>query len=640
MKKAIIFLVLLLNFSLIQAADSWRDPSWKEMLAKADLVALIEYTGEGEFKAPAKILKVYKGEIAHPEIWISGFSNRYGPIDEVSPGEQYLVFLYHNEFSEDDIEFYDNMLKENPDRRPYYDAWYENRSYYVQTPTSGDLRVNGNTVQYDLNQTSHYNAMKYYSLEEFERFLDAVYKDSEKYQQYVIKQFEKDNTGNRLAQLINMLYLTGYQTYHDFYEPIVDSEKFGAEYALAKLLGQIEDPKATNLLLRLLDSRNTVVQGEVVRQLSKQPAEIVGPVLVSKLPQASDGGSYPRSIMDPVSNSLDGGQIQIIKTLGELGYEPAIPALLPLLRINSEYKFNYLMESLLKLGSKPEDYVPYLIEHIENPESKLIFRISNLIEKLKLVECLPAMMNYISSHDRYDHPSKEYTVSTCCGIGGIDTPEVRAFLLKDFETVMQMDASGHTPSKLEWIREYTQTFTELEISDIKPKLYDALKDFNGIDHSFKLKPERFEQKKLWDSIVKNRIQGYLEGYTYKDIHIWADYNYEADEVTYDELLINVVLIYNGGEQGSFDAIKNALLANGIAEEQISLSKGNLTNSYGGRVPPEFFNLFLWDFLDYLVVMPDAQDVVFMENLFDYIKKDDYETRRLSNDIDEAKKNLK
>src|SRR5690606_2981464 len=93
-RQTIILTIILLTLSVFQVkADSWIDPDWKEMIDSSDVIALVEYTSEGDFRAKAKPLTIYKGQLNTSEIWISGFSNRYGPIDKMSPGDKYIVFL-------------------------------------------------------------------------------------------------------------------------------------------------------------------------------------------------------------------------------------------------------------------------------------------------------------------------------------------------------------------------------------------------------------------------------------------------------------------------------------------------------------------------------------------------------------------
>ncbi|MFW5852102.1 MAG: hypothetical protein ACOCWB_07760, partial [Bacteroidota bacterium] len=174
-RLSIIITFILLTLSTFQVkADSWIDPDWKEMIDSSDVIALIEYTSEGDFRAKAKPLTIYKGQLNTSEIWISGFSNRYGPIDEMSPGDKYIVFLNFYEPTDRTLEYWQEQIKEDPELTDYYEALKAGNAYYVWTPTSGDLKVKGKTVQYDLLQTSYYGKQSFYPLDEFETFLKAT----------------------------------------------------------------------------------------------------------------------------------------------------------------------------------------------------------------------------------------------------------------------------------------------------------------------------------------------------------------------------------------------------------------------------------------------------------------------------------
>lgn len=154
-----------LILTLTAKADSWRDPDWKQMLDSSDVIALVEYTSNGDFRASARILTIYKGQYkVGDNIWISGFSNRYGPIDKMSIGDKYLVFLNRYEPSESTIDYWNKELKKQPEVKDFVKALKERNVLYVWSPTSGDLKVRGNKVQYDLIQASYYKDQHYYPL--------------------------------------------------------------------------------------------------------------------------------------------------------------------------------------------------------------------------------------------------------------------------------------------------------------------------------------------------------------------------------------------------------------------------------------------------------------------------------------------
>ena len=85
----LLFLVLM-PASLM--ADTWRDPSFKEMIERSDLIGVFRVVEGGTFKARLVPVSVYKGNVSG-EIWIGGFSNKYRPIDTLAIGQSYLLFI-------------------------------------------------------------------------------------------------------------------------------------------------------------------------------------------------------------------------------------------------------------------------------------------------------------------------------------------------------------------------------------------------------------------------------------------------------------------------------------------------------------------------------------------------------------------
>ena len=218
-------------FSPESKSDTWLDPTWKQMLDSSEVVAMIQYTSNGSFRASAKVLAVYKGDLkTGDEIWISGFSNRYGPIDKVRYGDKYLVFLNRNQYVE---QLYDDSDKWREyvwgtyhvdietilmltvltggllvvfslfrsvsagksrasvewsallmmivvwcwhmGLRDLASAFKKRPAYSVSSPSSGDLKVYGDQVRYDLISTTYHREQSFYALETFESFLFAYY---------------------------------------------------------------------------------------------------------------------------------------------------------------------------------------------------------------------------------------------------------------------------------------------------------------------------------------------------------------------------------------------------------------------------------------------------------------------------------
>lgn len=501
-----ILTIIFLTFSTQLKADSWGDPSWKEMLDNSKVIAQVQYTSNDNFKASAKILTIYRGQLKiGDEIWISGFSNRYGPIDKMSIGDKYLVFLNLIELSEKRIEFWDKELLKDPELKDYVEALKTKKAYYVWTPTAGDLKVKGKKIQYDLIQTTFYTKQKFNSLSDFEYFLNAY--DDKKQRSKLCKELltkikpvgERDESSQNLMKL----YLLNYSAYDDVFRKYSKIKNPSSKLALALLMGNINTEQSKQVLLTLLKDKHSLVQGEAVRQLSKTASSEVGAVLLQQLKDANPYNSGPNNIMNPVMNQMNGGKSQIIKTLGEIGYKPAIPELLSMLETKEDDEFTQIVETLRELESK--EYASYINKHLDNLDDKMVLKLCFIIHDDSLTECIPSLMNFVKKHDRTVWPTKECSISSYYGLAYFNTDTVKQFLLADFIELMKMPNTNNEAidTKKKWVKEYIQSFIELKIDKPKNLLYDYMYDYYGLNSNFKSNPKYFQRKfEIEDSLVK------------------------------------------------------------------------------------------------------------------------------------------
>ncbi|MBL4653213.1 MAG: hypothetical protein JKY53_10180 [Flavobacteriales bacterium] len=633
--KILTFLIITL-FTFQAKADSWTDPSWKEMVDSSDVIALIEYSSNGEFRAKAKVIKIFKGKVGFDEIWISGFSNRFGPIDNMKIGDRYIVFLNNYDPTERTIEYWADRIKEEPELTPYFEALKSNKAFYIWSPTSGDLSVKGKKVQYDLLQTTFYGKQKYFSLKEFEQFLFAINNENNStFQNSTLKKVENNISKNICAQYLMMLYLSSYESFQDVYYIVFESKNEESNFALAKLLGQVNNEKSRQLLVKLLDSKNSIVQGEAVRQLANEDPDFIGSILLSKLQKAGEEGIYPQNIMDPVMNRVDGGKIEIIKTLGKLKYKPAIPQLLPLLKTENEYLFELTIDVLNQLESK--DYVPYLNYHLENGTRDLILDICYIITENELTECIPSLMQFVSTHDKSIHPSMEYTISKYSGLSHFKTKDVEDFLYSDFLTVLEMEGGGTIDNKMDWIEEYMEVFAELKIEKAKPLFYDFMFYYFGFNNAFKANPKLFEQKLNLEDSISSRIREIALGDSIKEIDVLAFIKVNNKKVSIDNYTVRVII----PNSSQFDHMFSKLDSNGFLKNHILMTAGSSTHSHGAIEIRRFGDGIMRNFLNYISKYPDKQDIEFLENLkkYDYATSE-YDQKNLDEYISTAKENLK
>ncbi|WP_026704368.1 HEAT repeat domain-containing protein [Flavobacterium soli] len=601
-------------------ADSWIDPSWKKMLDDSDQIALVEYSSDGEFRANAKVITTYKGTLNEgEEIWISGFSNRYGPIDKMTKGSRYLVFLNLNKPNKENLDYWKEKLIEEPDLKNFVNAYKNKKSFYVWSPTSGDLKVEDKKIQYDLIQTTYYKGQTYYSLKEFEEFLKFYYKTkgNQGFLKKLTTAIENVNESDLNSQYLMMLYLLEYTKYIDSYESYIKIQNPSSKYALVQIMGNIKTEQSRNVLIALLDDENTIVQGEVVRQLKNENIEIVAPILLNKLKSSAEGNFGPSSLMDPVMNRIDGGKTEIIATLGEWKYKPAVPELLLLLDTDDEEQFNLVIAAIKKIGSK--EYIKYINKHLDNKNDKLIFQISMMIADDNLTECLPSFKNYISTCNRNKHSSPDYTISICCGIGKFNDDATVSFLLTDYEKFFTYKDTLDSRNQKSWHNQYIQTFATLKIKEARHSIYKSIFDWHGINEDFGKSKILFEIKKNSEESFKKNFSPSLSKNGYELTHVIA-FIENTKEVLAGKnpqlkFLIEVRIPSNHQVKINFQEIIQEIK---LPEANISFryNDGVYHDDIEDRFSKSISSTPLTKFIEYAQLMPNQMDVDFFQNIID------------------------
>ncbi len=637
----IVLTIVCLTFAVQTKADSWVDPTWKRMLDSSDVVAIIQYTGKGDFRASAKILTIYKGSLKlGDEIFISGFSNRYGPIDKMSKGDKYLVFLNFNQPDEKRIEYWNEELKTNSGLKEYVEAYKKNKAYYVWSPTSGDLKIKGKNIQYDLIQTSFYDKQNYYSLSEFESFLIAYYNKSKTtdFCNSLLSSIKPATDSDFNSQHLMKLFLLGYNQYDAIFESYAKVANPSSKYALAQLMGNIKLVESRNILIALLDDKHSIVQGEVVRQLRDEPADIVAPILLKHLKTSSNDNFGPSNIMDAVMNRIDGGKVEIIKTLGEFKYKPAIPDLLLLLSTENDDLFELVIEALKNIGSK--EYIPYVNKHLDNKTHNLIFEISMMIAKDSLVECLPSFKNFISTCNRNRHPNYEYSISTCCGLGHFKDSATVVFLLADYQHFFTYKDTLESSKQKQWTQEYIETFTDLKVKEARPLIYKSIYDWFGLNKDFGKNPKLFEIKKQLEDSIKTVFTNSLRKRGYKLDHCIAFIENTSEIVNKKKPLAKYLIQVTipstvRGDEHQEIVVKELNLPK--ESVYVRFSNGVYHIAIQDRFGKSISSTPIYNFLSYAKAIPNPSDLVFLQELLDnnFINEDYYQ-KRVREAIDEIK----
>ncbi len=363
--KPLLLIICLTKVTAIKA-DMWQDPTWKDMLDNSDVIAMVQYTKNGKFRARAKIVTSYKGTLqTGDEIWIWGFSNRYGPVDRMYRGDRYIVFLKFDKPDSNGIDYLNNAIKRRPGLKRYAEAYKNGKTYQVWSPTSGDLRIKNNEVQYDLVETTFYKNQNYFSLIEFESFLREYQVESKaEFCKGLLTSLKPATENEKDAQTLMKLHLLGYDRYDSVFRKYIKSKNPASRYALAMIMGNIGTSECKDILKALLSDRHGLVQGEAVRQLKKVlPSDSIAPLLLAHLVSQNEKHQRHSNIMNPVANIVNDGKFEIIKALGEMKYKPAVPQLLLLLDFDDREIFNVVSEALMNIGMQDSATITLLLSN-------------------------------------------------------------------------------------------------------------------------------------------------------------------------------------------------------------------------------------------------------------------------------------
>jgi hypothetical protein len=312
-----------------------------------------------------------------------------------------------------------------------------------------------------------------------------------------------------------------------------------------------------------------------------------------------------------------------------------------LLETENEYVFKVTFKVLDDLGTR--EYIPYLSKILELGTSDFIYDVVRLISDKNLTECLPALMHYISNHDRSEHPDKSYTVSWYGGLGHFNTPEVRTFLASDFEEVLSMERGEFIDNKKDWIQEYIKTFAHLKMAGMKPLVYDSMFEYYGFNSNFRKDSTLFLTKKNLETNFKAKLRDIENLNTVDRIDFLLQFNTETDSI--EEYSLNVVINTDKSNweemEPIFNEVRDSIIRSGFKKSSIRLTTGYMVQDLGGKELLEFDDGLMNAFLAYVSEVPDKFDLLFLKHLSQFeFASSEYEKRKLNRAIEKCKSNLK
>jgi hypothetical protein len=612
---ALACLISLISIPTSVIADTWYDPSFREMMEQSDLIGVFRVVEGGTFKARLVPVSIYKGKVSG-EIWIGGFSNKYGPIDTLAVGESYLLFI-------NKVKKYKSRYgsSSNAGNQSIAQASYEasvfvrsqRNGYFVPTPTSGEYRIVEDRVFIDLAEIN--DDIKGLPLDDLRRLFEYRFKSkANSFVEHCKAEIRKNSHNSNVYQLTNYLAaleLAAPASYDELFQEIASNPVWQTRFTLAKLLGRIKGTESRDLLVGMLADSVGVVQGEAIRQLAKrEPPSFLGPLLVKQLNSASNQGLYP-SLMSAVRNKRESGKIQIIETLAEMNYKPAIPHLLSLLKAEDEYVFKRTLNALMKLGST--EFIEPLNEKLSDPSlsASILFDITRIIEDQKLIQCKDGLLAQLAKHNRSHNRDKTIALSTLVTLAEQDS-SIESDILNDFWNFFTYYDTLQSFNQKKWIVEYLAACGRMKSEAARPLVYRALYEWHGFNPQQFTTVHAFARKVDQEDSIQREFSNTMgsKGYRMNSVIHFPSVTSQRPK-----FLVSVIAP-DGNASFTFERRKSLANVIGIEEENVFLKADESwcwldcqerfdTNDSGGPMSK---------FISYAEACPNETDLRFLKSL--------------------------
>ncbi len=516
-------------------ADTWSNPTWEEMLFKSDIIGLFKVKEGDTFKARLEPIEIYKGQLKDDDIWYTGYSNKFGPLDKFKPGEQYILFLqspkkYKSRF---------NSASGSDSKVAYnlYSAYDFVRSrpngYTAWTPTAGEVRIKNKKAYYTLRHTgfsySTFHRKKENSMSSalFIDFIKAYVQKAGRaqFKENIIRKLtiklpnasEKD----RLGEQIMMLYHLDNQKVYDAFMEIPGINNREVQFALARQLKKLKGDRKEELKLALLASPFTEVRSEIVEQISVGNADVNGAQLLKQLEIASDSAFYS-NLISPDEEDISSELVRIIDKLKEMDYKEASPQLLEILaRTSDSYVFVKAASTLDYFETS--NYDDLLVKRIREPNGISIYDLKGLIYKNPVPAVKAPLMNLITSvtekKNDFVKSKNQLSAIECLSFFKGDL-EVERFMIDQLEQLTKDVSKRARRSTHDFIEKYVEGLTKLGSQQGQRAIHQALfywfsvnPDFHG-DRllSIKTESEKQEASKLDEFINSPDRKAYARAF--------------------------------------------------------------------------------------------------------------------------------
>lgn len=620
----------------------WSDPDWEQMLKESEAISLVQVIEGGRYIARVKVVTTFKGTVTG-EFFVTGYNNNMWPKEAIREQsfrnhQQYYLFLKRQNEEPEFLTFLPMLAEEtgDTDMKKMLGRVKADKLWHVWTPSSGDLRVEKEKVHYSLLRTSYSDSTPLRDRAEFERFLKAAIAyqasattDSGLLEQTLqaIREYSRRPTPpeaqeSDLANSLASYYLLGGRAYDDLFETIAASKDARARFLVARLLGGIPGERAHKLLLVMLADPNSLVQGEVVRQIGRSDSEGVGAILLERLPTAGGGGIGPQDIMDPMQNRVDGGKIEIIRALGELKYEPAAPALLALLKgAESGYDLKVIAGALEKLGNR--EYGRILEEPLRTGKIR-VYEIAVWARDNCLIDLKPVFERFLQDPPADTFTSDLSSVVEALGVVGDDATAAQLTAYLEKVNVKKV-AESHDQS---FAQELIGALAALRYRPARSAVEQSFFYWFGVDSAFAAKPELLKTKEQLEHEIERDAEKCLGDFRGVSAHALvflenrtALVNGSETEARYRFVLLVNVRSPEHPELKAESLRDRLVKAFGTRDGTIGVMRlsGHIGMPSGGndaRVEGRFDSHYVWRYGQYVEAVHEPADVPFVKFLLE------------------------
>lgn len=560
---------------------------WKEWMDQSDIIAFVEYGQNDEGVSVAKVIKCYKGALNKgAEIGLSGM---------YKPQKSGL----------------ENLFKSR-----YILCLSESQSDYFDVLASAPVVMN--RVECNLFKYREHETLRTTSLKQFESFLEA-YLDPTKRPEVckkIVRKLHLVDDAEKATLWLMQLYILEYNQYHDVFQSCLIYSKNSTRYALLKLMGNIHSTESRRIIAAYLKSRDLWLVGLAIQALGNEPPETVGPLLLEQFKIWKEKGlkndihynitavkDEPKNefgrIWDQVfgatyisngdSRVLSEGYWEVIQALGKLQYKPAVPELLKFADECRRWDREEVLEVIKQIESG--EYVNYLNGILESQNEELVSLAIKKILEDSLKECLPSLMNYISSIDRNANCNKSFIVSRTSGLGAFNDSITRNFLVVDFKKFENSRANFTCSNIEEWYLEYISSFKPHGEDCAHSVANEYLFNTYALNEDFGKYPSLFKIKKDLEEAAIARFQKILNenGYEWLSIVNAIAYIENTEEVILGKApKVHYAILSDVIEKkSSWDKRDSAKIYAEILQNELGLSTDSIAIKIGGYIYSDY-----------------------------------------------------